>query len=95
MSICDYCKQSVFVRSLRGILECSSCGAPAPEGASEVIQCDLSNVQVIVLKCQDSLSDSAYARISHEMKLAFPGKRIILLEDGTDIQFIGNQYATN
>jgi hypothetical protein len=93
MPDCPYCSRSTFVKNLHNELVCAACSAPAPEGAFEQVPVD-PRASVVVLKTPLRLSSLAIDRLRKDVAEIFPGRRVIILEEGSDIQFIGGPNAS-
>ncbi len=94
MPTCPYCSGITFRKNNSQMLECSSCGAPAPEGAMEIVEV-LPGTAVVVLKTPKHLTEQAHQRLKADLKRLFSSQRVIILEEGLDIQFVGGSNASN
>lgn len=91
---CAYCQGIWFIRNLRGGLECAGCGSPAPEGAAILDLVPNPLPPIAILKVKHSLSDMAVDRILASWAKVFPGQRVVILQEGMDVEFIGGRNAS-
>jgi hypothetical protein len=73
-------------------LECAGRGAPAPEGACEA-KIAQPLAPVAILKYPGVLSAAAITNLKQAWNDVFPGQRVIILEEGLDVTFLGGFHA--